>query len=136
MRKPKRPTLTLPYRVGRYVIGGCAMELWATNSDSGEGESGWTKTGWGKIKVGINTESWSLSAQILVHEFVEIAFHVNRLALQPDNAFRLQEKGTDTYRYFMDHQQFSHAIGEAADALVHALPDFARVWNRYNKQRD
>jgi hypothetical protein len=78
------------------------------------------------ITVGIGYESWWRVVNVLLHEAAEMAAMEmgTRFSMEPDYS-----GGSDTWRFFMDHNQFSEVIARAANFAAACLPDLARVYN-------
>ena len=123
-------------KVGRYVLGGCAVEVWFAEQDYFSAHNDWTKTGYGRINLARETgEGWAGVVQGLTHEAFEFSLHSTGCAYQRTKFTRLFEHSSQNYRFMFTHEEFQTMAKEVGDFLCYALPDVATVWNKWNKRR-
>ena len=85
-----------------------------------------------QIAIGADQELWQDVVDVLVHEVVEFAMLREgcRYSPAPDHA-----KDHGSYLFVMTHSQFSSVAAKSGGYLTAALPDLAKAWDGWNKER-
>jgi len=84
------------------------------------------------IKIGVNG-TWIDVVETLLHEVMEFVITRADCRYRPSNDL---SHGHDTYLMVFNHPQFSKVCARAADFLVEALPDLAKVYKKWKKHEN
>jgi hypothetical protein len=120
--------------VGRYVIFDAPIELLLDKS-TGDSTAKWGlgPSSFITATIGGAHNSWSEVVNGLLHELLEIAFTLRRCEYLPASC--LAQKSSDMYIFVARHHEFSEIVRHVADAMVYAMPDLAKKWNKERKQK-
>lgn len=117
--------------VGRYIMQDAVMRVYISSSiGGGEVSIGWCKghDTYMVMTLGFD-EHWAVVVQSATHETVEVAFRMAKAAFLP--SFNgLLRRGSDAYRFFCTHDQFTEICDAAGDMLCYLLPDLQQAWKK------
>ena len=119
-------------RVGLYHCGSFAVELFVKDDIGGYCITRCDETQLARIIIGINCKQWYEVISVLLHEIGELNRIMSLCRYQRDNYYA---GDLSSYIFHYDHIQFSDLCEREAMFLSDALPDLAKVWNKYKKDK-
>lgn len=118
--------------VGTYYIGRDQVELVLREDTGGEFYVLPEKGVIPRIKVGADYTEWKEVVSVLLHEAQELLLERLRCRYELSDSM---SNDHSQYTFVLPHLTFSELNVRLADFLVDALPDLAKAWEKWKKEK-